>query len=240
LIDRPDNVVCRIHHNGVFIFDPLRYNLGRVIELQTCTTDRVMFSHLLDMLDTKLKDNIWALFFCILELDLKTGGLKIIKNDADVHALYDLAEKHVIVELLKKMVEGYVFACFGKDMYMLAYSQYMKSVDGINFWLDYTNLSRILDHKPKKMPDEFEMGSSNSKVMFNDGRVIHLGKFNLNQKKRGISCSTGHLKMRREKTKAGRVVLAHRLGRMRDWLGMDATRSDIIEDSEPLHALFLP
>nr|GEX34232.1 hypothetical protein [Tanacetum cinerariifolium] len=196
LIDRPDNVVCRIHHNGVFIFDPPR---------------------------------------------------------------------------LKKMVEGYVFACFGKDMYMLAYSQYMKSIDGINFWLDYTNLSRILDHKPKKMPgkkkagrpkkipyienldkdndvprfvnndiDEYEMGSLNSKVMFNDGRVIHLGKFNLNQKRRGSSCSTGHLKMRREKTKAGRLVLAHRLGRMRDWLGMDATRSDIIEDSKPLHALFLP
>ncbi|GJZ81062.1 pentatricopeptide repeat-containing protein [Tanacetum coccineum] len=43
----------------------------------------------------KLKDHIWALFFCIPELDLETGGLKIIKNDADVHALYDLAKKQV-------------------------------------------------------------------------------------------------------------------------------------------------
>ncbi|GJS77242.1 putative reverse transcriptase domain-containing protein [Tanacetum coccineum] len=62
--------------------------------------DNVMFSHVLDMLVVKLKDHIWALFFCIPELDLETGGLKIIKNDADVHALYDLAEKHVISKVM--------------------------------------------------------------------------------------------------------------------------------------------
>ncbi|GJY89817.1 pentatricopeptide repeat-containing protein [Tanacetum coccineum] len=67
--------------------------------MHSCTIDRVMFSHLLDMLVAKLKDNIWALFFCIPELDIQTGGLKIIKNDVDVHALYDLAEKNVTVDL---------------------------------------------------------------------------------------------------------------------------------------------
>ncbi|GJW09632.1 E3 ubiquitin protein ligase [Tanacetum coccineum] len=54
-----------------------------------------MFSPLYDMLVAKLKDKIWALFFCIPELDLQSGGLKIIERDTDVHALYDLAEKHV-------------------------------------------------------------------------------------------------------------------------------------------------
>ncbi|GJX08312.1 pentatricopeptide repeat-containing protein [Tanacetum coccineum] len=67
--------------------------------METCSKDRVMFSHLLDMLVAKIKDNIWALFFCILELDIESGGLKLIENDADVHALYDLATKHEKVEL---------------------------------------------------------------------------------------------------------------------------------------------
>ncbi|GKA62370.1 pentatricopeptide repeat-containing protein [Tanacetum coccineum] len=36
--------------------------------------------------------------------------------------------------------------------YMLSYSQYMKLVDGINFWPIRSHLSRILGHKSKKMP----------------------------------------------------------------------------------------
>nr|GEW08185.1 nucleic acid-binding, OB-fold protein [Tanacetum cinerariifolium] len=50
LIDKPCDVVFRIHYNGVFKYAPLR-------------------------------------------LDIESGGSKII-DDADVHALYDLAEKH--------------------------------------------------------------------------------------------------------------------------------------------------
>nr|GFA53366.1 pentatricopeptide repeat-containing protein [Tanacetum cinerariifolium] len=46
------------------------------------------------MLIAKVNDNIWALFICIFGLDIN-GGLKLIESDADVHALYDLAEKHV-------------------------------------------------------------------------------------------------------------------------------------------------
>ncbi|GJS98918.1 hypothetical protein Tco_0820088 [Tanacetum coccineum] len=50
---------------------------------------------LLDMLVAKLKDSIWDLFLCIPRLDIDSGGLKRIENDADVHAFYDLVEKHV-------------------------------------------------------------------------------------------------------------------------------------------------
>ncbi|GKE55638.1 hypothetical protein Tco_1494823, partial [Tanacetum coccineum] len=74
LMDRPDNVVFRIHYNGVFKYAPLRYEQFTVLEMHACTIDRVMFSHLLDMLVSKLKDNIWALFFCMPELDIQTGG----------------------------------------------------------------------------------------------------------------------------------------------------------------------
>ncbi|GJR27108.1 pentatricopeptide repeat-containing protein [Tanacetum coccineum] len=61
--------------------------------MQACTIDRIMFSQLLDMLVAKVKDNIWVLFICIPGLDIDSGGLKFIESDADVHALYDLAEK---------------------------------------------------------------------------------------------------------------------------------------------------
>ncbi|GKE76667.1 hypothetical protein Tco_1542787, partial [Tanacetum coccineum] len=67
--------------------------------MQSCTIDRIMFSQLLDILVAKVKDNIWALFICISGLDIDSGGLKLIKSDADVHALYDLVEKHVKVDM---------------------------------------------------------------------------------------------------------------------------------------------
>ncbi|GJZ12483.1 hypothetical protein Tco_0547713 [Tanacetum coccineum] len=81
LMDMPDDVVFRIHYNGVFKYDPLRYKQFRVVEMHACTIDWVMFSHLLDMLVGKVKDNIWALFFCIPGLDIDSGGLKLMEND---------------------------------------------------------------------------------------------------------------------------------------------------------------
>ncbi|GJR65646.1 hypothetical protein Tco_0011711 [Tanacetum coccineum] len=95
VMDRHDDVVFMIHYNGVFKYDLLRYEQFRVVE--ACTTDRVMFSPLLDMLVAKLKNIIWALFLCILGLDIDSSGMKLIKNDANVHGLYDLTEKHVTV-----------------------------------------------------------------------------------------------------------------------------------------------
>ena len=61
---------------------------------------------------------------------------------------------HAIACIFKmnKMVEDYVPACFRKEMYSEAYSQYMKPVEGISFWPDCSDLSRILGPKPKKMP----------------------------------------------------------------------------------------
>nr|GEW65080.1 hypothetical protein [Tanacetum cinerariifolium] len=67
--------------------------------MQACTIDRILFTQFLDILVAKVKDNIWALFICILRLDIDSGGLKRIESDADVHALYDLDEKHVKVDI---------------------------------------------------------------------------------------------------------------------------------------------
>ncbi|GJZ25292.1 hypothetical protein Tco_0562751 [Tanacetum coccineum] len=98
LMDMHGNVVFRIHYNGVFQYDPLRYEQCRVTKMQACTIDRIMFSQLLDMLVAKVKDNIWALFICIPDLDIDSSGLKLIESVADVHALSDLAKKFAIAE----------------------------------------------------------------------------------------------------------------------------------------------
>ncbi|GKA74764.1 hypothetical protein Tco_0781066, partial [Tanacetum coccineum] len=90
----PNDIVFRVHYNGMFFFDPLGYNQGRVVEMDGCSKHRIMYTHMLNMLAAKVKGNIWALFCCIPEIELQNGGLKIIESDVDVHAMYDLAEIH--------------------------------------------------------------------------------------------------------------------------------------------------
>ncbi|GKA54903.1 pentatricopeptide repeat-containing protein [Tanacetum coccineum] len=81
--------------------------------------------------------------------------------------------------------------------------------------------------------NEFEMNASNSRVVFNDGRVYNVGRFGFNKKKKFRSSSTGHVKMRGGKTKGGRLFPAQRLGRMGSWLGINGAASDTIEETEP-------
>ncbi|GJX20481.1 hypothetical protein Tco_0223158 [Tanacetum coccineum] len=86
--------------------------------------------------------------------------------------------------------------------------------------------------------NEFEMGASNSRVVFNDGRVFNVGRFGFNKKKKFGSSSTSHVKMRDGKTKGGRLFPAQRLGRMGMWLGMDGATSVTIEKTEPYQPSF--
>nr|GEY46389.1 hypothetical protein [Tanacetum cinerariifolium] len=66
--------------------------------------------------------------------------------------------------------------------------------------------SSLLDPVPL---DEFEMGASNSRVIFNDG--FNVGRFNFNKKNKFGSSSTGHVKMRGRKTKGDRLMPAQSL-----------------------------
>ena len=95
----PLDVVFNIHYNGIFMFDPLRYVFGREIVMEALSNSMIMFSPLLDLLVAKIRNNIWAVYFCIPELDIDSGGLKILERDADVLALYELARKHKKVNL---------------------------------------------------------------------------------------------------------------------------------------------
>ncbi|GJS02840.1 hypothetical protein Tco_0319348, partial [Tanacetum coccineum] len=52
----------------------------------------------------------------------------------------------------EKTVEDYVPKCFREDMYIKAYGQYMKPMDGVTFSPDCSHMSRVLGPIPKKMP----------------------------------------------------------------------------------------
>nr|GEU48502.1 pentatricopeptide repeat-containing protein [Tanacetum cinerariifolium] len=83
--DGPNDIVFRVHYNGMFFFDPLGYNQGRVVEMDGCSKHRVMYTHLLNMLAAKVKD---------------------------VHAMYDLVEIHkkinvYITHVPQKLAEFY-------------------------------------------------------------------------------------------------------------------------------------
>ncbi|GKE14704.1 hypothetical protein Tco_1422281 [Tanacetum coccineum] len=56
----------------------------------------------------KDKGNIWALFCCIPEIELQNGGLKIIENDVDVHAITEIRNrgKNVAATVIQDDVEG--------------------------------------------------------------------------------------------------------------------------------------
>ncbi|GJV49716.1 pentatricopeptide repeat-containing protein [Tanacetum coccineum] len=86
--------------------------------------------------------------------------------------------------------------------------------------------------------NEFEMGVSNSRVVFNDGMVFNVRRFGFNKKKKFGSLSTSHVKMRDGKTKDCRLFPAQRLGRIGMWLGMDGATSDTIEETEPSQPSF--
>ena len=98
-MDLPNDVTFKIHYDGVFLVEtPLSYVNGKQMEMRACSTDRVLFSPLCDLLVAKCKSNIWSLFFCIPKLSLDMD-LKLIDSDKDVHSLYNFAKTHGTIEV---------------------------------------------------------------------------------------------------------------------------------------------
>jgi hypothetical protein len=57
--------VFEIHHDGVFIKNPtLKYELGKVMTVHVCKSNRMKFDALLDMLSSKLGQDIRYVYFC--------------------------------------------------------------------------------------------------------------------------------------------------------------------------------
>ena len=74
-MDTPEDVVFKIHHGGVFLFAPLRYEQGQVTIMKAWSTNRLMFNELCNVLVNKIMDKIWAVFCCIHGVDLEGGWI---------------------------------------------------------------------------------------------------------------------------------------------------------------------
>ncbi|GKE10700.1 hypothetical protein Tco_1414251 [Tanacetum coccineum] len=142
--------------------------------MQACTTERVMFSQLLDMLVAKLKDNIWDLFLCIPRLDIDSGGMKLIKNDADVHALYDLVEKHVTKHAGNMFVEELVAWAEAKVNSPYLWSPPLKTfrndIKGKVLFINmYCAKDEGFEHYPLLNDDEVGKNDASKSLEFNQG-----------------------------------------------------------------------
>ncbi|GKC92867.1 hypothetical protein Tco_1158309, partial [Tanacetum coccineum] len=60
--DGPNDIVFRVHYNGMFFFDPLVYDQGRVVEMDGCSKYRVLYTHLLNMLAAKVLRRLGSIF----------------------------------------------------------------------------------------------------------------------------------------------------------------------------------
>ncbi|GKA63562.1 pentatricopeptide repeat-containing protein [Tanacetum coccineum] len=87
-----DEVVFKIHKNGYFEFDPLRYVNGSVSSVSAFTCDRDIFPTCLDWICSEIIKYKWALFYCLLNKSLEQG-LKLIHTDNDVHSFFADAKR---------------------------------------------------------------------------------------------------------------------------------------------------
>ncbi|GJV25059.1 hypothetical protein Tco_1377754 [Tanacetum coccineum] len=87
-----DEVVFKIHKNGYFEFDPLRYVNGSVSSVSAFTCDRDIFPTCLDWICSEIIEYKWALFYCLPNKSLEQG-LKLIHTDNDVHSFFVDAER---------------------------------------------------------------------------------------------------------------------------------------------------
>ncbi|GKD59741.1 hypothetical protein Tco_1297250 [Tanacetum coccineum] len=93
-----EDVVFKIHNKGYFDFDPLRYVNGSVTSVCAFTCDRDMFPGSLDYILSEIKQNKWALFYCLPNKSLE-NGLTLMHTDTDVHKFFDLAERNGSIHL---------------------------------------------------------------------------------------------------------------------------------------------
>ena len=87
-----------VWHGSVFMFLPLRYAGGEVLNLRLSRSKRLSYSELCDFLMKNIKDDIWAWFYCRPNFSLEEG-LTIVETDNDVNKLYGLAEIHGPIEV---------------------------------------------------------------------------------------------------------------------------------------------
>ncbi|GJW23965.1 pentatricopeptide repeat-containing protein [Tanacetum coccineum] len=89
-----DALYFDVHHDGVFVLNPLRYEHGLVYDWKLYKNRKMDYKTMCEFLKEKTDHaGFTALYFCLPECDLEVG-LKIIERDSDVAAMYDFANSY--------------------------------------------------------------------------------------------------------------------------------------------------
>ncbi|GJX68161.1 hypothetical protein Tco_0303888 [Tanacetum coccineum] len=89
-----DALYFDVHHNGVFVLNPLRYEHGLVYDWKLYKNRKTDYKAMCEFLKEKIDHaRFTALYFCLPKYDLEVG-LKIIERDSDVAAMYDFADSY--------------------------------------------------------------------------------------------------------------------------------------------------
>ncbi|GKC08283.1 hypothetical protein Tco_0999893, partial [Tanacetum coccineum] len=89
-----DALYFDVHHDGVFILNPLRYEYGLVYDWKLYKNTKMDYKTMCEFLKEKTDHaGFTALYFCLPKCNLEVG-MKIIERDSDVAAMYDFAYSH--------------------------------------------------------------------------------------------------------------------------------------------------
>ncbi|GJU29891.1 hypothetical protein Tco_1173480 [Tanacetum coccineum] len=91
-------VVSKIHTKGNFEYDPLRYVNSSVSTVCAFTCDRDVFPTCLDHILSEVKEDKWALLYC-LPKKLLEKGLKLLHTDNDVHSFFEATKSNGYIHL---------------------------------------------------------------------------------------------------------------------------------------------
>ena len=94
----PDAYLVDVHFDGVFYFEPLRYENGIVYHLRVGKDKMFDYYSLRKYLEEQLETTFYAMFFKLPDCELQVG-LKIIGGDVELESMYGFAETYGKVDM---------------------------------------------------------------------------------------------------------------------------------------------
>lgn len=111
-----DDLVVQVLHSGIFDIFPLKYACTNGFEIKLSRSKRFSYSQMYDMLLEKIKDDIWAWFYCKPNCSIEEG-LTIVESDRDVKQMYEMAEVHGFLEVyVSHIPQAYLVDFYHKNL----------------------------------------------------------------------------------------------------------------------------
>lgn len=93
-----DAMLFDVHFDGVFYFNPLRYENGVIFYLKVSKEKKYDYDRLCMYLKDQLDTNFCGMFFKLPGCDLE-NGLKIVESNADLESMYAFCESYGKLEM---------------------------------------------------------------------------------------------------------------------------------------------